>query len=68
MFKLNKCLLLLYSRREIDKIIKENRIKINSKIALIGERINLGDIIELDNKIINWEENIKNKEIKPNVS
>lgn len=65
--RLNKSIL-EYSRREIDEIIKEGRIKVNSKIALLGQQIEIGDKIEIDNKEINWEKNIKNKNNIPNVS
>lgn len=66
--KLNKNLL-NYSRREVDKLIKENRIKINENIAILGQEIKLGDKIKIDeNEIINWEEIVRLKNELPSVS
>ena len=64
--RLNKCLT-FYSRREIDKIIKEERIKVNSFVATLGQRISFGDVITIDNQRINWEEIFQKQNQLPNV-
>jgi len=38
------------SRRTIDNLIKENKIKVNGSIALIGQEINDGDEVSVDEK------------------
>ncbi len=41
------------SRREADKLIEQKRIKINGKLALLGNRVAPGDRVTLDGKLIN---------------
>lgn len=38
------------SRREADKIIKAGRVKINSQVAVLGNRVFEGDTVSIDNK------------------
>jgi 23S rRNA pseudouridine2604 synthase len=40
------------SRREADKLIKKNRIKINGKIPLLGTKVMPGDRVSVDKKVI----------------
>lgn len=41
------------SRREAEELIKQNRVKINDKIAILGQQVFNNDIVKLDNNIIN---------------
>jgi 23S rRNA pseudouridine2604 synthase len=41
------------SRREADRLISQNRVKINGKIAVIGSKITETDIISVDEQTIN---------------
>ena len=41
------------SRREADKLIDKNRVKINDKVPLIGTKVIPGDRVTVDNKVIN---------------
>ena len=50
------------SRREADKLIDSGRIKVNEEKAILGTKINEGDKITIDNKII--ENDILNKNFK----
>ena len=50
------------SRREADKLIDSGRIKVNDEKAILGTKINEGDKITIDNKII--ENDILNKNFK----
>ena len=43
------------SRREADKLIDNNRVKINGKAPLIGTKVTPGDIVTVDKKVINVE-------------
>ena len=43
------------SRREADKLIDKNRVKINGKAPLIGTKVTPGDIVTVDKKVINVE-------------
>ncbi|MBD00663.1 MAG: 23S rRNA pseudouridine(2604) synthase RluF [Crocinitomicaceae bacterium] len=43
------------SRREADKLIDKNRVKINGKAPLIGTKVIPGDIVTVDKKVINVE-------------
>ena len=38
------------SRREADKLIKEGRVTINGKLAILGNRVSSGDEVLIDNK------------------
>jgi 23S rRNA pseudouridine2604 synthase len=40
------------SRREADKLIEKNRVKINGKVPLIGTKVTPGDRVSVDKKII----------------
>jgi len=42
------------SRREADKLISENRVKINGKIAVLGDQVEPQDKITLDDKEISF--------------
>ena len=42
-----------YSRREFEKFIKEGRVKVNGKVAKLGDQASINDKIELDGKKIN---------------
>ncbi len=44
------------SRREADRLLEEGRIRINGHKALVGERINAGDKVQVDNEYINVEQ------------
>ncbi|WP_427867418.1 pseudouridine synthase [Mycoplasmopsis arginini] len=46
------------SRREAEKLIEANRVLVNDKIATIGLRVSVNDIIKIDNKLL------KNKDEK----
>ncbi len=39
------------SRREAEQMIQNKRIKINGKIALLGDKISPNDIVEIDNEV-----------------
>ena len=41
------------SRREADKLIDKNRVKINGKVPLIGTKVLPGDRVTVDKKVIN---------------
>ena len=51
-----------YSRRAVDKLIKDNRITINGKNAKLGQKVSIEDEIKVDGEIIN-----KAKKKKKNV-
>jgi len=38
------------SRREADKLIKEGRVTINGKVAVLGNRVSQGDKVLIDKK------------------
>ena len=40
------------SRREADKLIEQNRVKINGKVPLIGTKVMAGDRVSVDKKVI----------------
>ena len=40
------------SRREADKLIDSDRVKVNNEIAILGTNVNEGDKITIDNKLI----------------
>ncbi len=40
------------SRREADKLIDKNRVKINGKVPLIGTKVMAGDRVSVDKKVI----------------
>ncbi|MEM9548450.1 MAG: 23S rRNA pseudouridine(2604) synthase RluF [Bacteroidota bacterium] len=41
------------SRREANAFIEQNRVTINNKIAKLGNRVFEGDVVRLDNKLLN---------------
>jgi 23S rRNA pseudouridine2605 synthase len=43
----------LGSRREIETWIREGRVRVNKRVATIGERVNLNDQISLNGRLIN---------------
>jgi 23S rRNA pseudouridine2605 synthase len=43
------------SRREIEKWITDGRLKINGKVATLGARLNTGDHLQINDRVINWE-------------
>lgn len=49
------------SRREIDKLVNEKKIKINGKIIESGEKISYDDIVEINGKIIKLEKKEEKK-------
>ena len=50
-----------YSRRQVDKLIKEKRIKVNKKYAKLGIKVSINDEITIDGELIL----IKSKKKKP---
>lgn len=40
------------SRREADKFIEQNRVKINGKLPELGTKVQPGDVVELDGKVV----------------
>lgn len=46
----------LGSRREIETWIEAGRIKINGRLAKLGDRVTLNDKVEVDKKLIHFEE------------
>ena len=47
------------SRRAADKLIQEGRVLINGELALVGQKINLEDIIKVDGEPLNTKKNKK---------
>ena len=47
------------SRRTADKLIQEGRVLINGELALVGQKINLEDIIKVDGEPLNTKKNKK---------
>jgi len=43
------------SRREAEKLITENRVQINNKIASLGDKVGIGDIIKIDGVVLDKE-------------
>jgi len=43
------------SRREAEKLITENRVQINDKIASLGDKVGIGDIIKIDGVVLDKE-------------
>lgn len=46
------------SRREADRLIAEGRVKINGKIAIMGQRVNKGDQVEYNGKKLVLQEKL----------
>ena len=47
------------SRRAADRLIQEGRVLINGELALVGQKINLEDIIKVDGEPLNTKRNKK---------
>lgn len=58
--RLNKCLA-GYCRRTADKLIADGRVMVNNKPAVLGVKVQFGDIIHVDGKQVAWEQYIKNQ-------
>ncbi len=43
------------SRREIERWINEGRLKINSMIVGLGDRLKTGDHLQLNDRVVHWE-------------
>lgn len=43
------------SRREADRLIEAGRVKINGEIALMGTKVQDGDVVTVDDKVVNHE-------------
>ncbi|MEQ1530611.1 MAG: 23S rRNA pseudouridine(2605) synthase RluB [Methylococcales bacterium] len=43
------------SRREIERWIAEGRFKLNGKPVKLGDRLNPGDYLQLNDRVVNWE-------------
>ena len=46
----------LCSRREADKLIEAGHVKINNQIAVIGQHVNQGDVVEVKGEILKPKE------------
>jgi pseudouridine synthase len=60
LFRLNKCLA-GYCRRTADKLIAEGRVSVNSKPAVLGVKVQFGDVIHVDGNPVAWEKYIQNQ-------
>ncbi len=60
---MNRCLPKL-SRRDADRTVDAGRVRINKVVAKLGTKLVKGDILELDGKIVFWEEQSSNT-LKP---
>ena len=47
----------LCSRREADKLIEQERVRINDEIPALGSRVELGDEVRVDGKLLEQKEN-----------
>ncbi|MGR9073631.1 MAG: 23S rRNA pseudouridine(2605) synthase RluB [Gammaproteobacteria bacterium] len=45
----------LGSRREIENWIKLGRLKVNGKPAMLGDRLEAGDSLQLNGRVVHWE-------------
>lgn len=43
------------SRREIERWISEGRLKLNGAVAKLGDRLNAGDYLQLNDRVVHWE-------------
>jgi len=43
------------SRREADRLVQDERVRINGQLAKSGDRVFSGDIVTLDGKQVTWE-------------
>lgn len=44
------------SRREGDRLVRQGRVFINDKVALMGQKVTAGDVVRVDNQIVTREE------------
>lgn len=44
------------SRREADKLIEQGRVTINGRIGVLGDRVSINDVVQVDGKNINKSE------------
>lgn len=40
------------SRREMERWIEQGRVKVNEKVATIGDRVSITDIVKVDNRVV----------------
>jgi 23S rRNA pseudouridine2605 synthase len=43
------------SRREIERWIEEDKIKLNGKRANLGDRLKTGDYLQINDRVVHWE-------------
>lgn len=43
------------SRREIERWITEGRVKVNGNIITLGTRLQLGDYLQINERVVHWE-------------
>lgn len=48
-----------FSRREAENMIRKNRLTINGKLATLGDRVSIEDVICLDGNCLEFSKNIK---------
>lgn len=53
--RVNKCFKSFASRRESDAFIENGRVTINGEKAFPGARVQEGDIVKLDDRIVDWQ-------------
>jgi S4 domain len=53
--RINKCLKHKHSRRQVDAMVAEGRIKINQRMAQPGDRVFPGDVVTCDGAHVHWE-------------
>ena len=60
MERINKKLVMLgiASRRNADKMILDNRVEINEKLAVLGDKVSENDVIKVDGRIVKNEKKI----------
>lgn len=51
-----------YSRRKVEALIAEGKVKVNKKVAVIGQIVEPGDVIEIDEQI--WHVKEEKKDIQ----
>lgn len=64
--RVNKALTVL-SRRDADKAVSAGRVTINGNTAMLGQKVNAGDKVCLDGKIVAWETKINARQQGPQV-
>lgn len=53
--RVNKCLRATHSRRAADRLIDEGRVQVNGDVAQAGARVDRGDVVKLDGRVVEWE-------------